>query len=106
MALRSLPNPKNLPTSHNPGRPSTLARRLHGCDPTCVEFACLFYDCKPEKEITMSTASPGTLMTSSTHKISRVELSQIPTPQATATHQPLSHYQIVEALIESLSFRH
>ena len=38
-------------------------------------------------------------------KISREELARVPTPSATATHQPIPHNQIVEALVESLSFR-
>jgi Domain of unknown function (DUF932) len=38
-------------------------------------------------------------------KISRQELARVPTPPATATHQPIPHHQIVEALVESLSFR-
>jgi Domain of unknown function (DUF932) len=38
-------------------------------------------------------------------KISREELARVPTPAATATHQPIPHHQIVEALVESLSFR-
>jgi hypothetical protein len=41
-----------------------------------------------------------------TTKVSREILRSIPTPAATRTHQPLSHYQIVEALLETLSFRH
>lgn len=39
-------------------------------------------------------------------KITREELKLIPTPEASATHQPIPHNQIVEALIEGLSFRH
>lgn len=39
-------------------------------------------------------------------KITREELAQVPTPPATATHQPVPHHEIVEALVESLSFRH
>jgi hypothetical protein len=38
-------------------------------------------------------------------KITRAELKEIPTPAPTRTHQPLAHYAIVEALIESLAFR-
>ena len=38
-------------------------------------------------------------------KIGRDELTRVPTPPATATHQPIPHHQIVEALVESLSFR-
>src|SRR5262245_28489376 len=39
-------------------------------------------------------------------KISRDELALIPTPEATRTHQPVPHDEIVQALIETLSFRH
>jgi hypothetical protein len=39
-------------------------------------------------------------------KISRQDLANIPTPEATRTHQPVPHYKIIEALIETLSFRH
>jgi hypothetical protein len=39
-------------------------------------------------------------------KITREELKLIPTPEASATHQPIPHNQIVEALVEGLSFRH
>lgn len=41
-----------------------------------------------------------------TRKITREELALIPVPQATRTHQPLAHHSIVEALVESLAFRH
>ncbi|MGH9617781.1 MAG: DUF932 domain-containing protein, partial [Acidobacteriaceae bacterium] len=39
-------------------------------------------------------------------KITRDELKLIPTPEASPTHQPIPHNQIVEALVEGLSFRH
>lgn len=38
-------------------------------------------------------------------KITREELHEIPVPLGTRTHQPLSHYEVVEVLTESLSFR-
>jgi hypothetical protein len=41
-----------------------------------------------------------------TFKITRGQLSLIITPEGTATHHPLPHYTIVEALIEALAFRH
>jgi hypothetical protein len=47
----------------------------------------------------------GTLL-SQTGKIGRPELKYIPVPQATPTHQPIPHYRIIEALLETLSFRH
>ena len=40
-----------------------------------------------------------------TSKITREELKVIPTPPASSTHQPLPHYEIVGALVETLSFR-
>src|ERR1700740_1995789 len=39
-------------------------------------------------------------------KITRDELKLTPTPGASPTHQPIPHNQIVEALVEGLSFRH
>ena len=41
-----------------------------------------------------------------THKVTRDELMVIPVPEATRTHQPLSHYEIVEVLEEALSYRY
>src|SRR5215813_15194095 len=51
----------------------------------------------------MSTA---TLVAGPLAKISRAELAQIPVPEATSTHKPVPHHIIVEALAETLSFRH
>jgi hypothetical protein len=39
-------------------------------------------------------------------KIAREELKNIPIPEATKTHVPLSHYEIVKSLEESLAYRH
>lgn len=39
-------------------------------------------------------------------KVTREELIEIPVPDGTRTHQPLSHYEIVEVLEEALSFRY
>ncbi len=39
-------------------------------------------------------------------KMTRAELKNIHTPEGTRTHQPVSHHQMVEALLESLSYRH
>jgi hypothetical protein len=38
--------------------------------------------------------------------IKRPQLSQIPVPPETATHKPVPHHEIVEALIQTLGFRH
>ncbi len=40
-----------------------------------------------------------------TRKLAREELRAVPTPAATATHQPVPHLTIVEALVETLGFR-
>jgi len=39
-------------------------------------------------------------------KVTREELKVIPVPEGTRTHQPLSHYEIIEVLEEALSFRY
>ena len=38
--------------------------------------------------------------------ISRQELALIQTPAATSTHVPVAHHEIVQALVETLGFRH
>src|SRR3979411_2524436 len=38
--------------------------------------------------------------------IGREELALLPTPPATETHRPVPHHEIVQALIETLGFRH
>ena len=38
--------------------------------------------------------------------ISRQELALIQTPAATSTHVPVPHHEIVQALVETLGFRH
>jgi hypothetical protein len=42
----------------------------------------------------------------STEKLTRQQLQLVPTPRGTATHRPVAHSEIVEALIETLGFRH
>src|SRR5215831_13720196 len=41
-----------------------------------------------------------------TTKITRDELKMIPAPEGTESHHPLAHHLIVEALTETLEFRH
>jgi len=48
----------------------------------------------------------GTLVAGPLAKIGRPELEQIPVPDATPTHKPIPHHTIVEALVETLGFRH
>jgi hypothetical protein len=43
---------------------------------------------------------------SRTGKIARAELQYIPVPEGTRTHQPIPHHEIVQALVETLGFRH
>jgi hypothetical protein len=38
--------------------------------------------------------------------IPREELALVPTPSATDTHKPVPHHEIVQALVETLGFRH
>src|SRR5216683_5095766 len=38
--------------------------------------------------------------------IPREELALVPTPLATDTHRPIPHFEIVQALVETLGFRH
>ena len=52
------------------------------------------------------TASATLVAHRGTSKVDRDFLKTIPTPEATRTHQPVAHAQIVESLIETLSFRH
>ncbi len=40
------------------------------------------------------------------NKITRAELALLPTPPGTDTHKPIPHAQVVETLVEALSFRH
>ena len=53
----------------------------------------------------MNTSTTSTLITHA-GKISREELALIPTPEGTATHRPVPHHQVVQALAETLGFRH
>ena len=48
----------------------------------------------------------STLIGYQTRTISRDELALVPTPPSTATHHPVPHHEIVQALVETLGFRH
>ena len=41
-----------------------------------------------------------------TRKLTREELTAIPAPEGTATHRPVAHCEMVEAVVETLGFRH
>lgn len=47
-----------------------------------------------------------TLLLSSGGKITREQLRGIVTPPGTATHKPIPHSEVVQALVETLGFRH
>jgi hypothetical protein len=63
----------------------------------------------PLAPVAAVTAPPeqAPLMTLSSYggKITREQLSRVPTPSATATHKPVPHIEVVEKLTEALSFR-
>src|SRR5262245_1511960 len=46
----------------------------------------------------------STLM-STNDKVSREDLALVPTPEGTPTHRPVPHHEIVQGLVETLSFR-
>ena len=46
------------------------------------------------------------VLIASTAKLTRQELAEVPTPSGTATHRPVPHVEVVETLVETLSFRH
>ena len=48
----------------------------------------------------------STLIGYSGRTIGREELALVPTPAPTETHRPVPHHEIVQALIETLGFRH
>jgi hypothetical protein len=41
-----------------------------------------------------------------TQLITREQLAVMPTPPGTATHRPIPHHEVVDALVETLGFRH
>src|SRR4051794_1682347 len=47
-----------------------------------------------------------TVFLSSTGKLDRPALALVPTPPGTATHRPVPHIEVVNALVETLGFRH
>jgi hypothetical protein len=47
-----------------------------------------------------------TLLSYDNRKLDRNELALVPTPAGTATHRPIPHVEVVNALVETLGFRH
>ncbi len=54
----------------------------------------------------MNDAGSTLIVHCGARKVTREELKEIPVPEGTRTHQPLSHHEIVEVLEEALSFRY
>jgi len=48
----------------------------------------------------------GLIVHAGANRVGRADLLALPTPQATATHKPVAHSAIIQALIESLAYRH
>jgi hypothetical protein len=53
-----------------------------------------------------SMSETSTLIGYTGRTVGREELTLVPTPPATETHRPIPHHEIVQALIETLGFRH
>lgn len=47
----------------------------------------------------------GLMLHAGANRIGRQDLPALPTPEATDTHKPIPHHQLVEALIEGLAYR-
>ena len=48
----------------------------------------------------------STLLSYSDRKLNREELALVPCPPGTLTHRPVPHHEVVNALVETLGFRH
>jgi hypothetical protein len=46
------------------------------------------------------------LLLANNGRITRDELALVPTPSGTATHRPIPHIEVINALVETLGFRH
>lgn len=57
-------------------------------------------------EIITPQFAPAALMTNYSQKLNREELALVPCPPPTTTHQTIPHSRIIQALIETLGFRH
>ncbi len=47
-----------------------------------------------------------TILLSQTGKLTRQELALVPTPLGTTTHRPIPHVDVINAIVETLGFRH
>mgnify|MGYP005817667903 CR=1 FL=1 len=57
-------------------------------------------------EIITPQFAPAALMANYSQKLNREELALVPCPAPTLTHQTIPHSRIIQALIETLGFRH
>src|ERR1700737_2440906 len=48
----------------------------------------------------------STLISYNDRKLDRQELALVPAPPTTATHQVIPHHEVINALVETLGFRH
>ena len=53
----------------------------------------------------VTTEAPTITLSSYNGKLTRNELARVTTPEATATHKPIPHVEVVDKLIEALGFR-
>lgn len=51
-------------------------------------------------------ADAQAVLLSKTGKLTRQELALVPTPAGTATHRPIPHAEVIDAVVETLGFRH
>src|SRR5437899_1538006 len=84
-------------------RPSLYGIRSHR-EPASTSQTLQFIS--PKKGGKNSMSETSTLIGYSGRTIGREELTLVPTPAATETHRPIPHHEIVQALIETLGFRH
>ena len=49
---------------------------------------------------------PQGVLLSKAGTLTRPQLALVPTPPGTATHRPIPHHEVVQALVETLGFRH
>jgi hypothetical protein len=73
--------------------PAPADRRLASVSATTASYrsACLLVSC--------GTANSRVIL-------DRPQLALVPTPPGTATHRPIPHHEVVNALVETLGFRH
>src|ERR1041385_2759866 len=60
----------------------------------------------PQTEGVISMSETSTLIGYQGRTLSREELALVPTPLATETHRPVPHHEVINALVETLGFRH